>query len=541
MRFFKKPLKFQWALGLGINIPIIILIGIMIYFSTLLFEKMMIEDVTKIRLDRNYKFTLFSLIKGHASMPLNVYKIVKSEYSKEFPHIAIYRSKAIAELFGSEERAQINNSNVDEVFKTGREKVVIDKEKKIVYGYFPIQSNISCAVCHYNVSENAILGVISIEIPLKGLYEVINKTRLYLLIFGIFSIILIGVVLYFIYNEIGHKNIEKINIALNKITEGDLLFKIDPKLLNRDDIIGELSNNLKTLQDYLTSFTAKLLDFSLKLTKQVDKVYHAVEFANSNIKNVNLNLDKLEIKSDELFRLINELSRTLIKFNETIRNFEKSCFQNLKVENLNLQLKENLNRIQNINIETVQLIEKLEQAIRQEEEFFDQINVIKDIIMNFNELLSQINQFVYESLIISTYLKNLVASIKIEGYEEKLFDIFETDLDRYLLRIESHLRDIEKLDPTRWGDPLSISLGKWLETEEYRAFKNYAKDFEFDEFEKNYKELFRLGKDIIISYDREDYLSVDKNLKTFRALYLLLKSNLTEMKNLYLEFKTHSS
>lgn len=541
MLFFKKPIKFQWALALGINIPIIILLVIMVYFSTKLFEKMMLEDVTKVRLERNYKFTLFSLIQGHASMPLNAYKIIKAEYYKEFPYITIYRSKAIDELFGSERSIQIKNNNIEEVFKTGKEKIIINQEKKVVWGYFPIKSNISCTVCHYNTSEDAILGVILIEIPLKGLFEVINKTRIHLIIFGFFSVIIIVVVLYVIYNKIGHKNIEKISISLNKITEGDLLFHIDSKLLNRDDIIGELAKNLKTLQDYLTNFTAKLLDFSLKLTKQVDKVYHAVDFAHSNIKNLNINLDKLEMKSDGLFRLVNEISRSLIKFNETMRNFEKSFSQNLESENINQQLKDHFNRIETINAEIVKLIEKLEQTIKQEDEFFEQINIIKDIITNFNELLSQINQFVYESLIISTYLKNLVASIKIEGYEERLFDIFETDLDRYLLRIESHLMDIEKLDPTRWGDPHSISLGKWLESEEYKAFKNYVKDFEFDEFEKNYKELFKLGRDIIIAYDREDYLRVDKNLKEFRALYLLLKSNLTEMKSLYLEFKAHSA
>lgn len=535
-----KPLKFQWALGIGVNIPVIFLIIVNVFIATYLLEKIMINDVINIRLERNYKWTYFSLIQAHTLLPVNVYKTIKQDYSKEFPHIKIFRSEKVEELYGKGDIFS-HDINIEKVYKTENKEIIIDRGKKTIYGYYPIKAESSCLICHYNAEKNSILGIIYIAIPLRELLETINKTRIFMVLFGLIGIIIISLILYLIYMQIGHKNIEKIKESLNKITEGDLLFKIDPKLLNRNDIIGELGQNLKTLQDYLTNFTSKILDFSLKLTRQVDKVYHSVDFAHSNVKNLNINLDNIEMKSDSLFRLVNEISRSLIKFNDSIRNLEKVFHQNKESEIFSLQSKDLLNQIEKINAETLELIEKLEKTISQEDEFFDQISLTKDIILNFNDLLTQINHFVYESLIISTYLKNLVASIKIEGYEEKLFDIFETDLDRYLLRIESHLMDIEKLDPTRWGDPLSISLGKWLETEEYRAFKNYVKDFDFDEFEKNYKELFNLGREIIIAYDREDFLGVDKNLKEFRALYLLLKGDLTEMKNLYLEFRAQAT
>lgn len=537
-----RPLKFHYALGLGVNIPIVILVATSIIIASYLLEKVIIDEAINVRLDRNYKWTYFSLIQGHTQTPINAYRIMKQEYVKNFPNISIIRSEKIDELFGKDTNlftvAGINQDILKKVFEKGEKIIEINKDKEAIFGYYPVKAEIACLICHNNVSKNEILGVIYINISLSKTLETLQVTKSILAITGLTGIIIVSIILYLIYMKIGHSNIAKIKDYLERITNGDLKFKVDDNLLERRDIIGELSQNLKNLQEFLANFTAKILDFSLKLTKQVDKVYHSVDFAQSNIKNLNLGINEIEMKTDEIFRLVNEVSRKMITFNDSLRAFYTSLTENISNSEIKDDLKTSISKIDDINQEMIRLIEKVEESTSREDELVAEFDKIKEIISNFNEILSQINHFVYESLLVSTYLKNLVASIRIEDLEERLFDIFETDLDRYLLRIESHLMDIEKLDPIRWGDPLALSIGKWMQSDEYKKLKDRVKDFDFSEFESNYTKLFNLGKEIITAYDREDYLTVDRSLKNFRALYLLLKASLTELGTIYKEFIT---
>lgn len=531
-QFFKK-LKFHWKLGIAINIPIIILFILAPFISSYIFEKGVIKEAIEVRLKKNYEFAYISLIKGHESMPAHIYKIYKQEFLTKFPGIKIYPNEYVTELFNLEQ-PDIKDTKVKSVLNNGKPIIFYNETKKNLQGYFPIKAESSCLVCHSNVGSESILGAFAISIPLTATLESISLIKFILFAMGILGILITSVILYFVYMKVGHAPIYQISQYLNSLAEGDLSFKINKDLLEQPDIIGDLARNLQNLKDYLNTFNSRILDFSLKITQQVDKVFKTVDSANKDIKATQMNINEVELHIENIYRMVNEISRKTIQINTLLRvlmNLSSKEEQKGKID------WEKINEnITNLNNETIDLIEKIENVLKEEEKVSALFDEISDLFNKLNKTLEQINSHVYENLIISTYMKNLASTVKLENMEKIIFDIFETDLDRFLLRIESHIKGIESLDPVRWSDPKALSLGKWMESNEYLQLKNQIKDFDFERFENLYNHLFGLAKDIILAYNREDYLTVDKSIEEFRKNYFEIKGILEELKGIYLEF-----
>ena len=532
MKNFIKKLKFEWKLGIAINLPIAILFILVIYISSYIFNKTIIDEAINVKLNQNYDFVYIALIKGHTNLSVNTYRIYKQEFLAKFPGIKIYPSEYVTTLFNLES-PEIKDAHVKSVLTNGQKIIFYDKKNKMLQGYFPIKAESGCLVCHSNVGYNSILGAISISIPLYSTMESIAFMKLLLFAIAVFGIIIILFILYFVYMKIGHTPIKKISQYLNLLAEGDLNFKIDQDLLEQPDVIGDLTRNLNKLKEYLNNFNSKILDFSLKLTNQVDKVFKTVDAANKDIKTTNLNISEIELYIENIYRIINEISRKTIQINTLLRvlmNLSSKEEQREKIDWNNLN-----QTINNLNNETIELIDKIENILKEEEKILNLFEEISNLFNKLNKTLEHINNHVYENLIISTYMKNLASTVRLENMERIIFDIFETDIDRFLLRIESHIKGIESLDPVRWSDPKALSFGKWLDSEEYWNLKATVKDFEFERLESLYFKLFNLAKEIIIASNREDYLTVDKTVEEIRKIYFELKGYLEELKGIYLE------
>jgi methyl-accepting chemotaxis protein len=532
MKKFIKKLKFEWKLGIAINIPIAILLIMIIYINSYIFNKTIIKEAIDVRLNKNYNFVDIALIKGHTNLSVSAYRMYKEEFLRKFPEIKIYPSEYVSTLFNVES-PEIKDTHIKSVLTNGQKIIFYDKKKKILHGYFPIKAESGCLVCHSNVGPDSILGAITISIPLSSTMENIAFIKLLSFTISVLGIIIILFVLYFVYMKIGHTPIKRISEYLNLLAEGDLNFKIEQDLLEQPDVIGDLARNLNKLKEYLNNFNSKILDFSLKLTNQVDKVFKTVDAANKDIKTTNLNISEIELYIENIYRIINEISRKTIQINTLLRVLMNLSSKEEKREKIDWN---NLNQtINNLNNETIELIDKIENILKEEEKILNLFEEVSNLFNKLNKTLEQINNYIYENLIISTYMKNLASTVRLENMERIIFNIFETDIDRFLLRIESHIKGIESLDPVRWSDPKALSFGKWLDSEEYRNLKANVKDFEFEKLESLYFKLFDLAKDIITASNREDYLTVEKTVEEIRKIYFELKGYLEELKGIYLQ------
>lgn len=529
-----KPIKLQWAFVISISLTILMITIATIFTASNIIEKNFIKEAINVRLERNFKWTYQSLILGHTYIPINIYKSIKDDYFKEFPNISLIRSRKIDELFSLED--QSNEKIINEVDLPKDKQIFIDKKNKILIGIFPIKADIHCISCHVNAQKDEIIGAVKINLSLSEIYNTIDQSRKTLIILGIIALIFSVVTVYLVYYYLAEKKVRKLSFTISKITEGDLAFDIDKRLLEREDIIGQISRDLKSIQDYLINFISKILDFSIKLTKQIDKVYHSVELIDSNAKNLNLSYQELEFDIENIYRRLSEFNRTTNKFLELTRTFERKLSAEFNENQISEEKIRNITELlDDIKNKTLTILENMEGFFKDEDKIYKKLETVKDLLISLKNLQENIYKFIHETLIISTYLKNIVSTFRIPQMEEIIFDIFESDLDRYILRIESHLKEIEKLDPERWGDPQALSLGKWILSDEYNQLKERIKDFNFTEFENIYNKLIELGKETIKSYNLKDYKQVEKLINELRTNYLFLKGLLEELKILYLE------
>ena len=150
--------------------------------------------------------------------------------------------------------------------------------------------------------------------------------------------------------------------------------------------------------------------------------------------------------------------------------------------------------------------------------------------------MDKMSEYAYETLLISSYMKTIASTVKTEKMEDLLFDLFEKDVDRYLLRLQAHVKGIDRLDPERWGDYKAFPIGKWYYSEEGEKFRSAIKDFDFEEFENTYKMLHKIGKELINAYDAEDMVKVEKLMQQLRTISRRFKLLLEDMKDKYAEY-----
>lgn len=80
--------------------------------------------------------------------------------------------------------------------------------------------------------------------PVKYIYEETKLVALIHTFLGLGGILTASLLVYVTYIKIAHEPLEKTTQILNKIAEGDLTVTIDPKLKDREDLIGKLINGV---------------------------------------------------------------------------------------------------------------------------------------------------------------------------------------------------------------------------------------------------------------------------------------------------------
>ncbi len=478
------------------------------------------------------------IIERMEGSPITNYKIIREEFLKKQKHVRIIRTSKIDELFGRESPEYYPKTRLEEdVLLNGNEQVILDLEKKILKGIYPIKVQSECVRCHYNVIENQVVGAISIGLPIEYIFEDLKLIIPLYIFLGLGGILTASVLVYLTYIFIAHKPLEKVTDLLNKVSEGDLTINLDKKIKEREDLVGRLAKSTDRVLEYMRNFSSKTLDYSIKLVEKVDDIFKLVDNVNEKIKFQTLKIAQSSIIVDDFSLNIGEISRNTSNINHVLKEL-KSNIEDLekegeeKVKNLFPQI---FNYIEKINEHILEIATNVEKGMKTSETInlaFEEINRISSEISQF---MDKINESTYETLLISSYMKTIASTVKTKKMEDILFDLFEKDIDRYILRLEAHIKGLDKLDPERWGDYKAFPIGKWYYSEEGDKFKQIVKDFDFGEFENTYQALHLIGKELIIAYNMEDSIKVDKLFQQLRTMSRRLKLQLEEMREKYME------
>jgi methyl-accepting chemotaxis protein len=481
-----------------------------------------------------------ALIEKMEGNPIGNYKIIREEFLKKQKDIRIIRTPKIDELFGKESPEYYAMDKEEaKVLSEGVEKIFVDLEKEKLKGIYPVKAQAECLRCHYNVSENEVIGAVSITLPIDYIIKELKLIIPLYIFLGLGGIITASILVYFTYMYIAHKPLEKITDMLNKMAEGDLTLSVEEKIKDREDLVGRIAKSMDKVLEHMRNFSSKTLDYSTKLVEQVDEIFKLVDSVNEKIKFQNLKVAQTSIVVDDFGLTIGEISRLTSNINNIAKEIKSKVEKGQEITN-DPQLKEILtetfnlgDRINNLALDIATNIEKGVKTSETINKAFEEINQVSSEI---SQLMDKISESTYETLLISSYMKTIATTVKTRKMEEILFDLFEKDVDRYILRLQAHIKGIDRLDPERWGDYQAFPIGKWYYSEEGEKFKQLVKDFDFREFEETYKTLHNIGKELIIAYNMEDSLKVENLFQQLKTVSRRLKLYLEELRDKYVEY-----
>uniref|UniRef100_A0A7V4JQ77 HAMP domain-containing protein n=1 Tax=Thermodesulfobacterium geofontis TaxID=1295609 RepID=A0A7V4JQ77_9BACT len=481
-----------------------------------------------------------ALIEKMEGNPIGNYKIIREEFLKTQKDIRIIRTSKIDELFGKESLEYYAMDKEEaRVLLEGVERVSIDFEKEKLKGIYPIKAQAECLRCHYNVSENEVIGAVNITLPIDYIIKELKLIIPLYIFLGLGGIITASLLVYFTYIYIAHRPLEKVTYLLNKMAEGDLTLSVEERIKDREDLIGKIVNSMDKVLEYMRNFSSKTLDYSIKLVEQVDDIFKLVDSVNEKIKFQNLKVAQTSIVVDDFGLTIGEISRLTSNINNVAKEIKSKVEKGQEIIN-DAQLKEILTEVFNlgdkINELALGIATNIEKGVKTSEVINKAFEEINQVSSEISQLMDKISESTYETLLISSYMKTVASTVKTRKMEEVLFDLFEKDIDRYVLRLQAHIKGIDRLDPERWGDYQVFPIGKWYYSEEGEKFKQMVKEFDFSEFEGTYKTLHSIGKELIIAYNREDFLKVEKLFQQLRTISRRLKLYLEDLRDKYLEY-----
>jgi len=344
---------------------------------------------------------------------------------------------------------------------------------------------------------------------------------------------------YFTYIKIAHQPLEVMVNSLDKIAEGDLTVEIPSVFKEREDMIGRLAKGLDKVLEYMRNFTSKTLDYSVKLVDQVDNVFRLVDNVNEKIKFQNLKVAQTSIIADDFALTVGAISRNTSSINNIAKEIleQIEIFKQDEVKEKQEVLAKILGLLDDLNTKVLEIAEDLDRGLKTSESINEAFEEITQVSNEISQLMDKMSENAYETLLISSYMKTIASTVKTKKMEDMLFELFEKDIDRYLLRLQAHIKGIDRLDPDRWGDYQAFPIGKWYYSEEGQKLKQMVKDFDFEEFESILKSLHTIGRDLIIAHDQEDSIKAEKLQTQLRSIARRLKLLLEELREQYHKIK----
>ena len=201
------------------------------------------------------------------------------------------------------------------------------------------------------------------------------------------------------------------------------------------------------------------------------------------------------------------------------------------VKGIGNALEEILSYVEKVKDQITQIATAVEEQSAASEEVTRNIEESAKIASQIEKLAEAIVKDSYAILHVSSDLRHTASTVKTKRTQEMLFDIFKGDHERLMIRINAHLKGIDKLDPERLADYHSCGVGKWYYGEEGQRFRDLPG---FKEFEDIHKACHIFGRDIILAHNSGDHERANKLLQEAQRNSERLNRMLGQLKSDYL-------
>lgn len=302
--------------------------------------------------------------------------IQRAKDIKEIKDVEIYKSQAIIDTFGLDEK-MTSDKDILSVFSSKEATFINDDETKSIRKLEPLIATKECIQCHVTSQAGDVMGVIDLSLSLEESYNQIATFKYTILpvmiLAGIFAII--GLVLFIqkeVLNPIGVLTSKAENLSND---DGDLTQRINLK--NKDEIadaahwVNRFIEKVQGIIINAKSVSNTTYQESQKLHNLVDELARNGKVNDEKIVVINQLASDVGEKLDEIEESSITVSEDLGKTSEVLEQFVS-------------ELSRVVNDIENGNIRQQELVVKVSSLI-------DQAKNIKDVLAIISDIADQTN------------------------------------------------------------------------------------------------------------------------------------------------------
>ncbi|BCB95412.1 hypothetical protein JZK55_03340 [Dissulfurispira thermophila] len=374
-----KDLSIKWKTAIPIILCVFIGIAATIIITGDRTENIVIEELKKSTLN-GYRDTVLNSLT--TMMISGNFKESKGAFLEQMKHIAdlrVIRSSSLDSEYGKGAPDEYPSDAVEkEVVDKGIEKVVVDgKFLRAVYPYMA-KSNFmgkNCLSCHH-VNEGAVLGAISVRIPIDESFGRIRRLQYLYAGLGLAGIIGITLVISFVVKTT-HKPLEELIDRVKKIGEGhiDLSLSFEGK-----DEVALMSQNVRNVIQYFSNMINSIIATTSKIVPIVDVLRTKSEATSEGAKSQSGQAHQIATAAEEMSQTITDIARNAAVASETSSVAMETASKGKEVADGAV---ETVNRVYTSTVELASMVEKLNNRAT---EIGDIVTVIKDIADQTNLL-----------------------------------------------------------------------------------------------------------------------------------------------------------
>ena len=372
-------LSIRWKVAGPIILSVAIGIVITVFFTGYKTESIVVNEVKNSTL-KGYRDTVLNSLT--TLMYAGDFKGQKDSFLEQMKNIVdlrVIKAQVLDKDYGrSDEKDYASDSLEKEVLEKGVEKVVLEGE--YVRGVYPYiaKSNFmgkNCLTCH-NVPEGAVLGVISIKVPLKASFQRIKSLQFLYSLLGLGGILMLAVLVVLIIN-MTLKPLSVLNEKVRRVGEGytDTSVYIEGK-----DEIAQMSQNVDSVIRYFSGMVHGIMAASVKIMPAVDVLRTSAEATSQGAKSQSGQAQQIATAAEEMSQTITDIARNASTASESSSEAMEIVEGGKEITDMTVET------IQEVNTSTGELSSMIGKLNNRVTEIGNIVTVINDIADQTNLL-----------------------------------------------------------------------------------------------------------------------------------------------------------
>lgn len=202
------------------------------------------------------------------------------------------------------------------------------------------------------------LGVVNIGFSMENVDSTINKNFMTILITGLISILLLGIIL-FTSSNYAVQTINKLKLLMNSMGMGDFSEEVPSDILNRNDEFGEISKSVNTMQEAIREMIRSVMDksqtvaaHSEELTAITQESGKAADEVAKAIQEIAGSSSEQAIDTEKGFITVNDLEEAVVNNTNHMNDLNNSTNRVDLLKDEGLELIKDLVEKTNINMES---------------------------------------------------------------------------------------------------------------------------------------------------------------------------------------------